>query len=156
MLRVGGVGVLLWFAGGALGTTIFASDGQAACSARRDGSLLGIPACFVGAYVGHHLWHNGAVGAITSDVVLETFLIWSYLRLLPRRHFDGESLRLIGRCALASLPMAALLAFLSAQGWGLWSLLPCTLVYLAACVALRCLRVQDLAMARQVIARKAA
>ena len=157
VLRVGGVGVLLWFAGGALGTTIFASDGQARMfRTAMMASLLGIPACFVGAYVGHHVWHNGAVGAITSDVVLETYLIGSYLRLVPPGTFNGESLRLIGRCALASLPMAALLAFLSTQGWGLWSLLPCTLVYLAMCVALRCLRVQDLAMARQVIARKAA
>lgn len=157
VLRVGGVGVLLWFAGGALGTTIFASDGQARMfRTAMMASLLGIPACFIGAYVGHHVWHNGAVGAISSDVVLETFLLWSYLRLLPAGTFNGESLRLIGRCALASLPMAALLAFLSAQGWGLWSLLPCTLVYLAMCVALRCLRVQDLAMARQVLARKAA
>lgn len=155
VLRVGGVGVLLWFAGNALGTAIFASDGQARMFRLSVlATALGIPACFVGAYVGHHFWRNGAVGAITSDVLLEAYLVWSYLRLLPAGTFDWDSLRLLGRCALASLPMAALLAFLSAQGWGLWSLLPCTLVYGGLCLALGCLRPQDLAMARQALARK--
>jgi O-antigen/teichoic acid export membrane protein len=155
VLRVGGVGVLLWFAGNALGTTIFALDGQARMfRASMMSSLIGIPGCFLCSFVAHHFWHNGAVGAIASDVLLEMYLVWTYLRLLPQDTFDVESLRGIGRCVMASLPMAALLAFLSAFGWGLWSLLPCVLVYAAMCFWLGCLKPQDLAMARQVFVRK--
>ena len=156
VLRVGGLGVLMWFAGCALGATIIASDGQARMlRASMMSCLLGIPGCIVCSYLAHHFWQNGAVGAITSDVLLEFYLVCSYLRFLPPGTFDAESLRGIGRCAVASLPMAALLAFLSACGWGLWSLLPCALVYVAMCFALGCLRPQDLAMARQMFARRA-
>lgn len=156
VLRVGGVGVLLWFAGSALGTAIIASDGQSRMlRVSMMSCLLGIPGCFVCSFVGHHVWHNGAVGAILSDVLLEMYLIWTYLRLLPQGTFDADSLRGIGRCAVASLPMAALLAFLASSGWGLWSLLPCVFVYTGMCFVLGCLKPQDLAMARQAFARKA-
>lgn len=155
VLRVGGVGVLLWFAGNVLGTTIFASDGQLRMFRTSVvASLVGIPACVAGSLLAARLLHNGAVGAIASDVLLEVYLLWSYTRLLPEGTLNGESLRGIGRCAVAALPMAALLAFLSAQGWGLWSLPPCVAVYVAMCVALGCLRLQDLALARQAFARK--
>ena len=156
VLRVGGVGVLLWFAGTALGTIIFAADGQTRMfGASVAASLLGIPACFLGAMFANHFWHNGAVGAIASDVLLETFLLWSYARLLPAGVFDSESLRGLGRCAAAALPMAGLLILLSALGWGLWSLPPCLAVYAAMCALLGCLRPQDLAIARQALVRKA-
>jgi len=156
VLRVGGVGVLLWFVGSALGTTIFAADGQArmfrtsvfAC-------LVGIPACVLGSLVTNRVWHNGAVGAMASDVLLEAFLVCSYVRLLPAGTFGGESVRSVARCFLASLPMAGLLAFLSAQGWGLWILLPCVVVYVLTCGGLGCVSRSDLALASRVFARKA-
>jgi len=156
VLRVGSAGVLLWFAGNALSTMIFAADGQARMFRTSVvASLLGIPACIVGSLLAQRFLHNGAVGAISSDVLLETYLLWSYLRLLPAGTLTGESLSGIGRCVLAALPMAGLLAFLSAQGWGLWSLPPCIAVYVLFCAALGCLRVQDLAMARQAMRRGA-
>lgn len=156
VLRVGSVGVLLWFAGNALGTMIFASDGQAGMFRTSIvASVLGIPACVLGSLLACHFLHNGAVGAIASDVLLEVYLVWSYTRLLPRGTLDGESLQGIGRCVAASIPMVVLMAILSAQGWGLWSLPPCVIVYLALCVALGCLRLQDLAPARQAFARRA-
>ena len=155
VLRVGSVGVLLWFAGNALGTMIFASDGQAGMFRTSViASVLGIPACVLGSLLARHFLHNGAVGAIASDVLLEVYLVWSYTRLLPQGTLDGKSLQDIGRCVAASIPMVVLMAFLSAQGWGLWSLLPCVIVYLAMCMALGCLRLQDLTPACQAFARK--
>ena len=156
VLRVGSAGVLLWFAGNALGTTIFAADGQARMFRTSViASLLGIPLCAAGSWLASRFLHNGAIGAIGSDVLLEMYLVWSYLRLLPAGTLGGESVQTIGRCVVAALPMAGLLAFLSAHGWGLWSLPPCVAVYVGMCVALGCLRVQDLTMARQAFARKA-
>jgi len=157
VLRVGGLGVLLWFAGCVLGIIIFASDGQAKMFRTSVGaSLIGIPACWIGATVANHIWHNGAIGAISSDVLLEIYLLWNYMRLLPEATFDRKSVNGMGLCVIAALPMGGMLAFLSAQGWGLWSLLPSLIVYLVMCVALGCLRIQDLAMARQALARKSA
>ena len=154
VLRVGSVGVLLWFAGNALGTMIFASDRQAGMFRTSVvASILGIPACVLGSLLARHFLHNGAIGAIASDVLLEVYLVWSYTRLLPQGTLDMESLQGIGRCVAASIPMVVLMAVLSAQGWGLWSLLPSVIVYLVMCVALGCLRLQDLAPARQVFAR---
>ena len=112
-------------------------------SARVFGSLL----------ARYHLY-NGAVQAIASDVLLEVYLVWSYTRLLPQGTLDGESLQDIGRCVAAPIPMVVLMAFLSAQGRGLWSLPPCVIVYLAMCMALGCLRLQDLTSACQAFARK--
>ena len=156
VLRIGGIGVLLWFAGSVLGTLIFASDGQARMFRVSVGAtLIGIPLCFLGAFLTHRFWHNGAIGAIGSDVLLEVYLIWSYLRLLPTGTFDGESLRGVGLCLAAALPMAALLAVLAAQGWGLWGFPLGVALYLILCVVLGCLRLRDLEMARQVFARKA-
>jgi len=155
VLRVGGVGVLLWFAGNALGTMIFASDGQAGMFRTSvAATVLGIPACVLGSLLARHFLHNGAIGAIASDTLLEVYLVGSYMRLLPQGTLDGESLCGIVRCVVASVPMAVLLTILSAQGWGLWSLPPCVIVYLAMCVALGCLRLQDFAPARQAFARK--
>ncbi len=154
VLRVGSAGVLLWFAGNALGTMIFASDGQARMFRTSvAASLLGIPACVAGSLLARHFLHNGAIGAISSDVLLEVYLLWSYLHILPAGTLTGESLSGIGRCLLAALPMVGLLAFLSAQGWGLWSLPPSVAVYVALCVALGSLRLQDFALARQAFSR---
>ena len=155
VLRVGGVGVLLWFVGNALGTTIFASDGQSrmfrtsvfAC-------LLGIPACVLGVLLTDRLWHNGAVGAMASDVLLEAFLVCAYVRLLPKGTFGGESLRFAGRCLAASVPMSAVLFFLIRQGWGLWSLLLAAATYLAACVLLGCISREDLETLRGMLLRR--
>ena len=156
VLRVGSAGVLLWFAGNALGTTIFAADGQARMFRTSVvASLLGIPLCAAGSLLASRYLHNGAIGAIGSDVLLEVYLVWSYTRLLPPGTLTRESAQMIGRCVVAALPMAALLAFLSAHGWGLWSLPPCVAVYAGMCVLLGCLKVQDLAMARQAFGRKA-
>ena len=113
-----------------------------------------ISARVFGSLLAYHFLHNGAIGAIASDTLLEVYLVRSYMRLLPQGTLDGESLRGIILCAVASVPMAILLTILSAKGWGLWSLPPCVIVYLAMCVALGCLRLQDLAPARQAFARK--
>jgi peptidoglycan/LPS O-acetylase OafA/YrhL/O-antigen/teichoic acid export membrane protein len=156
VLRVGGIGVLLWFGGSVLGTLIFASDGQARMfRVSIWATVIGVPLCFLGSFLANRFLHNGAIGAISSDALLEVYLIWAYLRLLPKGTFDSESLRGVGLCFAAALPMAAALALLAAQGWGLWSLPPGIALYLIFCVVLGCLRPRDLDMARQVFARKA-
>ncbi len=87
-------------------------------------------------------------------MALEAYLVFTYFRILPRRMFNSDSLALIGRFALASVPMAALLAVTSGSKAGLWILLPCAALYALMCLLLRCLTPQEIAAARLVFAKK--
>lgn len=157
VLRVGGVGVLLWFAGNALGTLIFASDGQGRMfHTSVAATLFGIPSCFLFASLGHRYLHNGAVGAIASDVLLEAFLLWAYVRLLPKGTLGGAAWADVGRCALAAVPMAAVIILLAPRGWGLWSLAPALAAYGVSGWALGCFGLKDVALARQALSRRGA
>ncbi|MBV9852392.1 MAG: flippase [Armatimonadetes bacterium] len=157
VLRVGGLGVLLWFAAAVLGTLVIARDAQGRMfRASVWATLLGVPACFLGTWLGSRLWGNGAVGAIASDVALEAFLLGAYWRMLPRGLLGRESLSLMGRCVAASLPMAGFLMLVAHYlPVGAWVAVPCTLIYMLMCWGLRCLGPQDMALARSVLVRKA-
>ena len=156
VLRIGGLGVLLYYAAMVLGTAVIAADAQhKMMRASLFATVVSIPACFAGAYLGAHFWGNGAVGAMVSDVLTEAYLIFCYLRMLPPRTFDSENLLFLGRCAAAALPMAAFLGLMSQSRIGFWIVIPCATIYAAMCWLLRCISAQDLAMARQILARKA-
>ena len=156
VLRVGGLGVLLYYAAMVLGTAVIASDGQhKMLRASMIATAVSIPACFAGAYLGHLYWKNGAVGAAVSDVLVEFYLVYSYLRMLPAHTFIEENLVFLGRCTAAALPMAVFLELMSRNGSGLWIIIPCVIIYGVMCLLLRCVSAQDLLMARQILARKA-
>ena len=74
-----------------------------------------------------------------SDVVLEVYLVWAYWRIVPAQIFGRASVLLIGRYALASLPMALWLCLTSGSDLGLWALVPCIPIYAALCWLMRCL-----------------
>lgn len=155
VLRVGGLGVLLYYAAMVLGTAVIASDGQhKMMRASMIATVVSIPACFAGAFLAHVFWKNGAVGAIISDVLVEFYLVYSYLRMLPARTFIGENLVFLGRCTAAALPMAVFLELMSQSRSGLWIIIPCVIIYSVMCLLLRCVSAQDLAMVRQILARR--
>ena len=155
VLRVGGLGVLLYYAAMALGTLVIASDGETKMMrVSALATVVSIPACAAGALLTAHLWGNGAIGAIGSDAAVEIYLVGSYLRMLPARTFIGENLVFLGRCAAAALPMAAFLALTSQSKLGFWVIAPCVLIYAVMCLLLRCVSAQDLAMARQILAHR--
>lgn len=156
VLRVGGLGVLLYYAAMALGTVVIASDGEAKMMrVSALATVFSIPACAGGALLTAHLWGNGAVGAIASDAAIEVYLVGSYLRMLPAQTFIGENLLFLGRCIAASLPMAGFLAWTSQSHLGFWVVVPCGLIYAVMCLLLRCVSAQDLTMARRILARRA-
>ncbi len=156
VLRVGGISVFLYFAASVLSVTVTASDRQGKMMrVSAIAAAIGIPACFAGSYLGHHYWHNGAVGAIWSDVLLEFYLIQAYLRMIPAQTFNRESFWIIVRCLIAALPVAGLLALTKHSPAGLWVFLPCIPLYLVMCYLLRCLDPQYLVMARNILKRPA-
>jgi len=155
VLRVSGIGVFFYYMAMILGTIIIAADGQKKMfRASVIATVTGIPACFLGAFITHRLWHNGAVGAIWSDVLLEVYLTAAYLRMAPARTFNNESLSLIGRTVLASVPLIALLS-LTGHKLGLWIVVPSLLLYALMCWLLRCFDPQYLVMMRKILRRPA-
>jgi O-antigen/teichoic acid export membrane protein len=155
VLRVGSVSVLLYFVGMVLGTAVIASNGEKKmASASMGAALIGVPACFLGSYLTHRYLGNGAIGAMASDVFLEACLVVVYLRALNFRLINRAALSQAFRCALAAVPMAALLYVFSRQGMhGAWVVLPCTVLYLVACLILGAVDAEYIAMARTQIVR---
>lgn len=155
VIRIGGLGVLFWSAACILGTLVIASDGQKSMfRASILATIVGIPACFLGGWLTDRWYGNAAIGAMASDVLLEAMLVSLYMRMLPSRTFNSESLSLLLRCFAASIPMALSLWAVSQSGWGLWALIPCAAVYALMCLLLRCIDLQDLTLARALFARK--
>jgi O-antigen/teichoic acid export membrane protein len=155
VLRIGGFGVLLWFAANVVGTVVIASDGQSKMlRAAMAATFIGVPLCILCSYFGKAAIGNGAVGAISSDVTVELFLICCYLRMLPRGTFGRDNLVLIGKSIAAAGPMAFVLWYLAPK-WGFWAAAPGILVYGLLCLALGCVRKNDLAMLGLALKRKA-
>lgn len=150
VLAVAGVGMLLYFVTAVLGTLIIAMDRQAVqAKSAIIACAFGIPLCALGTYGGHRLWGNAALGAMISDVLVEVYLGVVYFRALPRSLFQGGMAARMGRYVLAALPMVLGLGLCLANPLGLWGAVPCAVIYLLGCVALRCISMADLKTLRQ-------
>ena len=150
-----GWGVLLWYAASVLANLVTARDDQAKIlRVSVTAALLGIPLCVLGAYAGDRLWHNGATGAMASDVLLELYLVISYLRMLPSDMFSRGNVSVLARAALAALPMVYCLHGLPASRFKPGAAALALLVYALMCWLLRCFGARDLALLADVFARK--
>jgi O-antigen/teichoic acid export membrane protein len=155
VLRLAGIGTLLYYVTQLLGTLVVASNQETRMFRTTvAASLVGIPLCFAFAWGGHRWFGNGAAGALLSDLVLEIILVVGYLKILPRGLFDGSILSRCARYALAALPMAAFLHWAAEFHPGLWAVIPAALVYTAGCFLLRAVSRADLALLRGVMSRK--
>jgi len=155
VLRIGGVGVLLWYLGFIFGTMVIARDGQKRMfGVAMSATVIGIPLCGLFAWFTYHHGGSGATGAMASDVLLELYLVICYLGMLPRDSFDWSSVVFVGKCLAASTPMALFLWWSSHLGVGLWIALPCLMIYAAMCLLLRCITPEEMATARTLVAKK--
>ena len=157
VLAVGGVGMLLYFVTAVLGLLVIAMDRQAIQTrSSLIACLFGIPLCVLFSWGGHKLWGNAALGAIISDVIVELYLGWIYWKALPRHLFDGGLTSRLVRYTLAAVPMVLGLSLSQGTSLGLWGVLPCALLYLAAGLLLRCWSLADLKTLRGMLTRRAA
>jgi O-antigen/teichoic acid export membrane protein len=155
VLAVGGAATLLFFAGMAVGNLVVAADRQAAMfRASVVATVIGIPACALGTLITNRLWHNGAIGAIGSDTLLEMVLVNSFLRALPFQLLDRGEWAWLGRCVVAALPAVAVLWYLGDRGLpgvpalGLWATLPAVGTYVGGAALLGCV---DLELLRRCV-----
>ena len=155
VMRIGGVGVLFWFAAFAVGTVVIASDGQARmCRAAIAATVFGGVLCVITSWIGHRWFGNGAAGATLSDVLVEICLLVAYVRMLPAGFFSLHNLTILFRCSLAAVPMLALLVGAKNWNWGIAIVLPATAVYALGCLLLRCIDREYIHLIRSLISRR--
>lgn len=154
VLRIGGVGVLLWYTGIILGTMVVSRDDQKKMlKASIGAACIGIPLCAALSYATYHKWGNAAIGAVTSDAIVELYLIACYIRMLPNALYRGISWSYIARCCVASMPMVAFVIWISRIFDKLWILLPAIIIYGISCYILGCLRRSDIMGLKSMITK---
>ena len=150
VLMILGATIILWFFSQAVGTALIACDRQAALSRiTAVSALICVPVTGTLIFVTHRALHNGAVGAVLGDAVIEAYLVTAYVRALPPGFFDWRSLSTLGRAAAAALPLVGLFYLVHDRG-SLLLLVPGLLLYLPLCLLLRCLHPQDALLVRQM------
>ena len=155
VLMILGAAIILWFLSQAAATALIASDRHAALSRITAWSaLICIPVTGTLIWASQRLLHNGAVGAILGDALIEAYMVAAYLRALPRGFVAAGSAVVLGRAAAAALPLVGLFYFVHGRG-DLLLLLPGLLLYLPLCWLLRCLHPRDLQMMRQALKGRA-
>src|SRR5262249_5916309 len=115
---------------------------------------VSIPLCAVCIWISERYLANGAIGAVCSDAILETYLLTAYLRALPRGILNLDCLRVPARSLAAALPLIGLF-WLTPDRHTLSALLIGLLLHTALCCRLRCFHPHDLEIVRR-LCRKAA
>lgn len=150
VLMILGAAILLWFLSQAASTALIACDRQVTLSRiTAISALLCLPVTGTLIFVTQRILHNGAIGAILGDVLIEGYMVAAYLRALPAGFIGGRSFGTLARAAAAALPLVGLFYLVHDRG-GLLLLLPGLLLYVPLCWLLRCLHPSDVQMVQQI------
>jgi O-antigen/teichoic acid export membrane protein len=155
-----GYGIILWYVSVVAGTALIACDQQKMFS-RVTGvsAAVCLPLCGACIWIGMRFFHNGAVGAVVSDVIIEACMVVFYLRALPRGSVSFTLIGTLLRATVAALPLVVLLAFASQKAWAEWAEICAALVggliYIPLCFATGCISRDDIQLFKSVLQRKA-
>ncbi|MES2461273.1 MAG: flippase [Armatimonadota bacterium] len=145
VLRIGGVSAFLYYMTVIFGSVVIASDRQARMLVVFAKScLVGIPLCFLLTHIGHRYFHNGALGAMLGDVLVELYLVFAFINVVKEYISIRSTLLTFVKLVVAAIPLALLLLFatstrnLAGPLGVLWALIPGLVLYLAGCFWLRC------------------
>ena len=151
VLMLMGAAVTLWFLSQAVATALIACDQHAALSRiTAVSALICVPITGTLIFVTQRFLHNGAIGAILGDVLIEAYMVAAYLRALPPGFVSGRSFGTLGRAVAAAMPLVCLFYFVHSRA-DLLLLVPGLLLYIPLCWLLRCLHPQDVQMMRQIV-----
>jgi O-antigen/teichoic acid export membrane protein len=143
VLVIMGWAIILWFLSAAVGTVLIACDRQAVFSKITGVSaLISVPLCGGCILLTEHTMHNGAIGAMFSDAVIEAYMVIAYIFALPKGLFDWRRIAILARATVAALPLVISFYFIHSKQDLLW-LLPALLLYIPLCWALKCLTPED-------------
>jgi O-antigen/teichoic acid export membrane protein len=155
VLMLTGVSVILWFLSQTAGMGLIASHREWAFTrAGLRASVVCLPICAASIwYTQHSVWHNGALGSVAADILIEIGMFAAYLRGLPRGAFPADAVWIVPRAALAALPLVYFLHQMdSIRQWYL--VVPGILIYASLCMALRCLDRKDTRILTDSLGRK--
>jgi O-antigen/teichoic acid export membrane protein len=146
--------IVLWYVSQVVGTVLTASDRQFVMS-RVTGiaALISVPVCALSIWVSQRSLHNGAIGAVASDAIVELYMVSAYLKNLNGMISVGRCVSVLLRAGAASLPMVLLLRMTHTPIGLLW-MIPATGIYLLLCVVFQCVDISDLALIRDVASRR--
>ena len=158
VLAIFGAGFVAWYLSQVVGTGLVASDKQKELSRITGIAALGsLPLCIAMVVVWQARFHNGAVGAALSDVVVEVGLLVCYLHASRQRLMGLGSLATFGKALIAGVPLiAALYATRSGAGTGtvVISCAAGALAYVPLCLLLRCIQPADMKLLRAAVERR--
>jgi O-antigen/teichoic acid export membrane protein len=157
VFRFFGVGIVLWFFSIALGTVMTAMNLQREFS-RASGvaAALVVPVSVGCIWTTQHLLHNGAIGAAISHIVIETYMLYRYMRALPEGLLPVRQMpALLGRLTASVLPLVLVPVLLPAR-LVLPALVPGLALYGLLCIATRCVTAADVSLLRNVVRNKVA
>lgn len=154
VLQAMGLTLPIWYLSQLSAYALLASDRQDAFSAITARiAVVCVPLCAACIFAAERLMGNGAVGAVVADSIIEGYLMVSYLRALPPGLLRRQDLRFALCTLAATLPLA--LALRQVHRPQDLYLLPIGLIgYALACLALGCLRLQDLRQLRPSLAAR--
>jgi O-antigen/teichoic acid export membrane protein len=154
VVRVYGVAVMLWFVSQAIFTGIVACDQQkAVASSMGIAAVVSIPLTAGCVFIGQHDFHNGAVGAAASDLLIEVLLLVFYCNALPKGTISSTLIGVTLKGLVAATPFLATVYFLPLR-FGLLASIPCLILYGVLCLQLRCLHYKDIELFSRIVGGK--
>jgi O-antigen/teichoic acid export membrane protein len=155
VLVILGCVLILWFLTQATATALIASDRQGVLSrATGMAALLSVPSCAGLVYLTQFWQHNGAIGAMVSDAIVEVYMAVVYIAAMPKGCVAWRQLEVLGKSAIAAAPIVAPLYFIHGARWGLLATVPGLIAYLPLAYALGCIDHEDVGIVKQMLARK--
>ncbi len=156
VLMILGFAIILWYISQATANALIASDRQGVLS-RVTGyaALMSVPVCAALIFGTQHFLHNGAIGAIASDTIVELYMVVCYVRALPGKLISWTQVGVLVRSTIAAVPIIVPLYFVHGGGKIMFLvMLPGLLAYLPLCFALHCLHSDDVALFKSILRRK--
>jgi O-antigen/teichoic acid export membrane protein len=154
VVRIYGIAVMLWFVSQATFTGIIACDQQKIIAGSMGiGALISVPMTAACVYAGQHVLHNGAIGAASSDLLVEVFLLVCYLKALPVGSVSFSMLGVLVRGLAAAVPLIVLL-YLLPSSFILIASIPCIALYAFLCFTFKCLQPTDMELFGRLIGGK--
>ena len=157
VLQALGAGIILWYLSQVAAISLVAMNQE-----KRIGqigmrlAIFCLPTCAVCIGIAHRLpWvHNGALGAMTADIVIEAWMLRSYLKYLPAGVFGWSEIWLLLRTLIAALPLSGLL-YLMPSFQQFYYALPGLALFPLLCLWMGCLDKSDLELLGSGLLRRA-
>ena len=154
VIIVWGSGIIFWYLSQAAGTVLIACNRQAVFGKVTGvAALVTIPLCALGIRLTYQGMGNGAVGAITSDVLVEAGMVIAYIGYMPSGLVNRALFGVLLRALVAATPLAGL-TMLAREPSQSYLVIAGLLLYVPLCFLMGCIDNRDIEMVRDIFRRR--